>query len=59
MSKFREWYITHQDAITWFIIGVCCMAGLGSLAAGNYVNAVINFGIAALNYFLNDYKMKL
>lgn len=58
MTAFREWYIKHQDAITWFVIGVCVMAGLGSLAAGNYVNAVINFGIAALNYFINDYKIE-
>jgi uncharacterized MnhB-related membrane protein len=59
MSAFRTWYITHQDAITWFIIGICVMAGLSSLVVGNYVNAVINFGIAALNYFLNKHKMKL
>jgi uncharacterized MnhB-related membrane protein len=59
MSAFRTWYITHQDAITWFIIGICVMAGLASLVAGNYFNAVINFGIAALNYFLNKHKMKL
>ena len=59
MSAFRTWYITHQDAITWFIIGICVMAGLASLVAENYVNAVINFGIAALNYFLNSHKMKL
>lgn len=59
MTAFREWYIKHQDAITWFIIGVCAMAGLSSLAVGDYTNALINFGIAALNYFLSGYKMKL
>lgn len=59
MTAFREWYIKHQDAITWFVIGLCFMAGLSSLAAGNYVNAAINFGIAVLNYFLNAHKMKL
>lgn len=59
MSAFREWYIKHQDAITWFVIGVCVMAGLGSLAAGNYTNALVNFFIAGLNYALNNYKMKM
>jgi hypothetical protein len=59
MSAFRTWYITHQDAITWFIIGICVMAGLSSLAVGNYGSAVFNFAIAAVNYFFNKHKMKL
>ena len=59
MSAFRTWYITHQTAITWFVIGICVMAGLSSLAVGNYINAAINFAIAAVNYFLNKHKMKL
>ena len=59
MNAFREWYIKHQDAITWFIIGVCAMAGLSSLAAGDYTNAAINFFIAGLNYALKNHKMKL
>ena len=59
MNAFRTWYITHQDAITWFIIGVCVMAGLASLAAGNYIGAGFNFAIAAVNYFVNNHKMKL
>jgi len=32
---------------------------LSSLAVGNYVNAAINFAIAAVNYFFNKHKMKL
>ena len=59
MSAFRTWYITHQTAITWFVIGICVMAGLSSLAAGNYVSAAFNFAIAAVNYFVNNHKMKL
>jgi hypothetical protein len=59
MSTFRTWYITHQDAITWFIIGVCVMTGLASLAAGNYIGAAFNFVIAAVNYFFGKHKMKL
>jgi hypothetical protein len=59
MNAFRTWYITHQDAITWVIVGICVMAGLSSLAAGNYISAAFNFAIAAVNYFLNNHKMKL
>ena len=59
MSAFRTWYIKHQDAITWFIIGVCVMSGLTSLAIGNYVNAAINFAIAGVNLFLSGHKMKM
>lgn len=55
----REWFIKHQDAITWFVIGVCVMSGITSLAAGNYISAAINLGIAALNYCIRGYKMKL
>lgn len=53
MSKFRYWYLSHATEITWFVIGVCFMAGLDSLARGNYGNAAINFGIAYLNYIFN------
>ena len=59
MSKIRQWFVRNQDAITWFIIGICVMAGLSSLAVGNYVSAAFNFAIAAVNYFLNKHKMKL
>ena len=59
MSAFRTWYITHQDAITWFIIGMCFGQGINSLAERNYTSAAINFAIAGLNFFLSSYKMKL
>lgn len=59
MSASRTWYITHQTAITWFVIGICVMAGLSSLAVGNYVNAAINFAIAGVNFFLSSHKMKM
>jgi hypothetical protein len=35
------------------------MAGLSSLAVGNYVNAAINFAIAGVNFFLSGHKMKM
>lgn len=59
MNAFRTWYITHQTAITWFVIGICVMAGLSSLAVGNYGNAAINFTIAGVNFFLLGHKMNM
>jgi hypothetical protein len=59
MSKFRLWYITNQDAISWFIIGLCVGQGIESLAAGNYSSAALSFGVAALNYFFVNFKMKV
>mgnify|MGYP003339961314 CR=1 FL=1 len=53
MDKFRYWYLTHATEITWFVIGLCVMAGLDALARHDYTAAAINFGIAFVNYILN------
>lgn len=53
MNKFRQWYLHNSTEITWFIIGMCTITGVVSLAAGNYVNGAINLGIAYLNYVMN------
>lgn len=53
MDKFRNWYLTNSTEITWFIIGICTFSGIESLAREQYANAVINFGLAYLNYFMN------
>ena len=57
MSNFRNWYVRNQDAITWFIIGWLCCSCIDSLARGNYIWAVIQAGIAYLNYKLHDFRM--
>ena len=53
MNKFRAWYLQNQTEITWFLIGFLCYSGLISLGQGNYVGAVIAFGIAYANYLLD------
>jgi hypothetical protein len=53
MNKFRDWYLSNVTEITWFIIGVCTHSGLTALARENYTDAVLNFGLAYLNYILN------
>ena len=59
MSAFRTWYITHQDAISWFVIGACAGQCVDALAVGNYNSAAISFIVGGANYVLTSYKMKL
>ena len=53
LDNFRVWYTTYANEITWFIIGVCTLSGLQSLALEQYTNAIVNFGLAYLNYAMN------
>jgi hypothetical protein len=53
MNKFRQWYTNNAKEITWFIIGFLVMAGLQDLSVGNYIGALISFGLAYINYALN------
>ena len=53
MNKFREWYLTYSDEITWFLIGFLVSGGLESLHRSDYTNAIISFGLAYVNYFFN------
>ena len=57
MSKFRTWYVTNQDAITWFLIGLLTMQGLNELARGDYMWAGISFVIAYANYAMRRLRM--
>jgi hypothetical protein len=57
MNKFREWYVTNQDAITWFLIGVLTVTGLHELAKGDYVWAGISFVVAYANYAIRRFRM--
>jgi len=53
MNRFRQWYLTNQTKITWFLIGFLVLAGIQDLNVGNYVGALVSFGLAYLNYALN------
>ena len=50
MNEFRQWYLTNQTKITWFLIGFLTYAGLQDLSTGNYAGAAISFGLAWINY---------
>ena len=53
LERFRQWYLTNQKEITWFLIGFLVFAGLQDLSVGNYVGALVSFGLAYINYKLN------
>ena len=53
LERFRSWYLANQKEITWFLIGFLVFAGLQDLRVGNYVGALISFGLAYINYKLN------
>ena len=53
MNKFRQWYFRNNTEITWFLIGFLTMGGINALGKGNYVDALISFGIAYINYWAN------
>lgn len=57
MNKFKTWYVTNQDAITWFLIGWLSMTGLSELAQGDYLWAGISFAIAGVNYMLRQIRL--
>lgn len=57
MNKFKTWYVTNQDAITWFLIGWISSAGLNELAHGNYAWAAGLFVIAYANYLLRRQRL--
>lgn len=49
-DKFRYWYTDNYSEITWFIIGFLISAGLFDLSRGDYTGAILDFGIAFMNY---------
>ena len=52
MNKFKQWYLTNQDAITWFLIGSLTVQGLYELALRDYVGAGISFVLVYVNYLM-------
>jgi hypothetical protein len=53
MEKLRQWYFNNYTEITWFLIGFLVADGIAALGNGRYVNALISFSIAGINYFIS------
>jgi hypothetical protein len=52
MNSIRQWYLTNQTEITWFLIGVLTLSGFQDLGVENYVGASVAFILAYINYKL-------
>ena len=51
-DKIRTWAYVNSVQITWFLIGFFTAFGIDDLGTGNLIGALINFGLAGLNYGL-------
>ena len=50
-ENFRRWYLRNYTEITWFLIGFLVMDGLVAFGNHNYGDALLSWGLAAVNYF--------
>ena len=50
LAKFRSWYMSNYTQITWFLIGWLVFGGFINLGQGNYVEAIVLWVIALINY---------
>jgi hypothetical protein len=53
LETFRQWYLSNTVEITWFVIGAMIMSGLIYVGNGMYLNALISFAIAWVNWYFN------
>ena len=58
MSKFREWFVQHQDPITWFLIGLLTSGMLDQLSKSDYWMAALSAVLIWANYKMLNYKLK-
>lgn len=57
MNSFKNWYVSNQDAITWFIVGVLTDGMLHSLTQGEYASAAISAAFIVVNVGLIKNKI--
>jgi len=50
LENFRRWYLKYQVEITWFVIGWLALGGMVNFGQGDYVSALVLWGIAFVNY---------
>lgn len=58
MTKFRQWYVRHQDAITWFLIGVLTLSALDYAVKGDWLWVAITAGLIVANYKFRNFRVK-
>lgn len=50
ISKFKQWYRSNYEAITWFLIGWLCFGALAAFGRGSNAESVLLLAIAFVNY---------
>jgi len=53
MNKFRQWYLTNQTEITWFLIGWLALAALHDFGRGDWAGLVLDLVLIWINFALN------
>jgi hypothetical protein len=58
MSYIKNWYVSNQDAITWFVIGFLVQTLLINFANGDWFWAVVTAALIWLNYTLRKVRLQ-
>jgi hypothetical protein len=52
MNRIKQFFYQYRNEITWFLMGWLTLSGLHDLSDGNYIGAVIAWGLAYINFKL-------
>jgi hypothetical protein len=58
MNSFKNWYVSNQDAITWFLIGVLTQAMIYNFSHGDWLWTAITALLIWTNYKLRNVRLK-
>ncbi len=58
MSYIKNWYVSNQDAITWFVIGFLVYSLMINFAQGEWIWAAITAALIWLNYTLRKVRLQ-
>ena len=58
MNNFKNWYVSNQDEITWFIIGWLTFACIDSFIEGSYGWAAVSAFLIWTNYKLRSIRLQ-
>lgn len=53
MNNLKMWFLMNQERIAWFLIGYLVANGLHAIQRGDGIGALVDFGLAYLNYALS------
>lgn len=58
MSNIKNWYVSNQDAITWFVIGWLCQSFLYNIASGDLFWSIVTAVLIYFNYTLRKVRLQ-